>query len=656
MQSNRLVDGYEDMFREITRKLYGDDLEQRTSSVQNEFETSVTSYESEAHSVNYKTEEDEDEADASMNNRPMDEATGNVSPDEAGHWHVADEPLKGTDGSRVASYRAFSSTWRCEECGEYIDGEAREMAEHFVENHSNRIEKDGEMFNNVQLEDLTDYLGKIVTVSSKYLKSRTEAAQASAVTLEAPVVHNNFIIAELPVVAASQILHQSEDLQQHQPTATSLLAVGSGAVKAAAANGSSNSDASANNKSEPSTRKKYMCPHCHYGTDRKDLFTRHEHIHRAEKPYHCYLCHKTFSRPDHVKKHFHRIHREHKYEVSRIRRDLSNSTSSASSVVSNSATATVTSPKANDNVNNAFSIMTSPSYSASNNNNTFLAVKSPTTTYQLQQLPLISSGQSTGNVIYRDATLNAAAAIVVASSTLVNNTNIVPAQQQAPQAEVAVQNAVVQAVKRLQNGRTSPKPPKSNSKKKTISCSYCSWIGTDNWCLKRHLKTHNRPYPCQICDYKAARAERLTSHTEKVHNKYQCSRCTFLAEEKDQLKLHQMQMHRIPLANVAASSNSVSSAPVQNDNDMLNVSNLSNVGEAHVVLNVAGAGRAPPGPPVFPASAATIVPATAALTSATILSFHHKLPEQRRSRKQSMPRKAIGYKSDNDDSNKENCD
>lgn len=68
--------------------------------------------------------------------------------------------------------------------------------------------------------------------------------------------------------------------------------------------------------------KRYTCPYCPYGTDRRDLYTRHENIHREEKPFHCYICFKPFNRADHVKKHFMRMHRDHVYDVSRIRRPV----------------------------------------------------------------------------------------------------------------------------------------------------------------------------------------------------------------------------------------------------------------------------------------------------------------------------------------------
>lgn len=43
-----------------------------------------------------------------------------VTNDE-GSWTLGDEPLKGIDGSRVAAYRASTSTWRCYECGKKYD-------------------------------------------------------------------------------------------------------------------------------------------------------------------------------------------------------------------------------------------------------------------------------------------------------------------------------------------------------------------------------------------------------------------------------------------------------------------------------------------------------------------------------------------------------
>lgn len=67
-------------------------------------------------------------------------------------------------------------------------------------------------------------------------------------------------------------------------------------------------------------RRRYACLKCPYATDRRDLFTRHENIHRDEKPFRCYICNKMFNRADHVKKHFLRIHKGLDYDVKLTKR------------------------------------------------------------------------------------------------------------------------------------------------------------------------------------------------------------------------------------------------------------------------------------------------------------------------------------------------
>ena len=64
----------------------------------------------------------------------------------------------------------------------------------------------------------------------------------------------------------------------------------------------------------------------------------------------------------------------------------------------------------------------------------------------------------------------------------------------------------------------------------------------DNWCLKRHLNTHLKPFACTLCEYKAARAERLATHVlcttddnaqgarslAKTQPNCRCTSCTFI--------------------------------------------------------------------------------------------------------------------------------
>lgn len=128
-----------------------------------------------------------------------------------------------------------------------------------------------------------------------------------------------------------------------------------------------------------------MCPYCPYGTDRRDLYTRHENIHREEKPFHCYVCFKPFNRADHVKKHFLRMHREHTYELSRIRR-LPGSTNTAPKSVQQDA-----------NAANGANVQHN-TYAANFNNNK---------SYQLQ-----ASATSSGNVYQTQGASNVAVAQV----------------------------------------------------------------------------------------------------------------------------------------------------------------------------------------------------------------------------------------------------
>ncbi|XP_042904514.1 zinc finger protein 26 [Parasteatoda tepidariorum] len=98
--------------------------------------------------------------------------------------------------------------------------------------------------------------------------------------------------------------------------------------------------------------KKFICPKCPYTTDRRDLYLRHENIHKEDKPYHCYICFKLFNRADHVKKHFLRIHRGHPYDISLVRRRPPRMSSSAG----NTSSPTNTTSNGTNGLSNNFSV------------------------------------------------------------------------------------------------------------------------------------------------------------------------------------------------------------------------------------------------------------------------------------------------------------
>ncbi|GAB1861823.1 Protein charlatan [Camponotus japonicus] len=571
------LDSYEDMFKEITRKLYGEDPDHRTSSVQNEFEASVS----------YKNDED----------------TGNgTDGSDDGNWTYDEEPLKGTDGSRIAAYHAGKVIWRCDECGDVMGGSPRELAEHFMELHSSRILPDNSrnrhhsprkdyLQTELKIEDVVMYLERLRERAERAAPPSRRTQETQTVPAALLPVTSSFLLQELPSVPAPQ------HLQQNTATMTT--------SAAASVSG-----------------KRYTCPYCPYGTDRRDLYTRHENIHREEKPFHCYMCFKPFNRADHVKKHFMRMHRDQAYDVSKIRRPVG---TSASKPLQQD---TATTPTA---VTNA-STQPQPQQQHMNCQATFASNKG----YQLQ--PNVATS-GTGTIgIYQTTTMPAPGGIMQPD---VNNCNT----------GRRVQNGGCNSKSHLKGGSKS-------AQERRYSCLYCPWSGVDNWCLKRHLNTHTKPFACSLCEYKAARAERLSTHVLKVHNRRQCSRCSFLGEDAAQLQIHQLHVHRVSSASAPSTSTAQTAPPPSNRHPQ--------------PLHPVGGGRPPPGPPVFPAPAPAIAPATTVIPPSTILGYqimasanqlpdsaevrlsepchsrdpvcrqdekeNQQRPSERRSRKQSQPR------------------
>ncbi|XP_011872495.1 PREDICTED: protein charlatan isoform X2 [Vollenhovia emeryi] len=478
MEGNGTRMDYEDMFREITKKLYGEDPDHKTSSVQNEFEASVS----------YKNDED----------------TGNgTDGSDDGNWTYEDEPLKGTDGSRIAAYHAGKAVWRCEDC-----------------------------------ERLREHAERAAPPSRRTQETQTVPAALLPVT-------SSFLLQELPPAPAP--LH----LQQNTTTMPT--------PAAASTSG-----------------KRYNCPFCPYGTDRRDLYTRHENIHREEKPFNCYMCYKPFNRADHVKKHFMRMHRDHPYDVSKIRKPLGINTPKPPLQQDLSVTpATV-------NVSN----QQQPQQQHMSNQFGFANNKG----YQLQP--------------------NVATSIASTGTTGIHQAIIMPSPTGLVQSDANNCNTG----RRVQNGGCNSKSHLKGGSKSTqerrYSCGFCPWTGVDNWCLKRHLNTHTKPYACSLCEYKAARSERLTTHVLKVHNRRQCSRCSFLGEDTEQLQMHQVHAHRASMPSTTTTQNA---SPPSNRHQQ--------------PLHPVGGGRPPPGPPVFPAPAApTIAPATPVIPPSTLLGYQIPSP------------------------------
>ena len=217
--------------------------------------------------------------------------------------------------------------------------------------------------------------------------------------------------------------------------------------------------------------KRYNCSSCPYSTDRRDLFTRHENIHKDEKPFHCYACLKQFNRADHVKKHFMRMHRELAYDINKTRRY----------------------PPKNSNISHTNNNNNS-SAMANNNNANISNIVSPS--------PVSSNFFSQPQSIQQAQSIQQVQSSLAASSITVPTTSF-SHQSQPPQTnnsqqqiiEQVVQNAAREVNQHMNNqqvqtisniitnikheqiiiDKSSPSKKKCNEKR--FMCCYCPWTG-----------------------------------------------------------------------------------------------------------------------------------------------------------------------------------
>lgn len=474
--SSNAIDSYEDMFKEITRKLYGEDglpefvPNERLSNTQ---DRNLTTIDYDVESPLLKSEEhitafglaalmQNGFPPTGILNPPFQQHKTN--PDLEDKWIISEDNLQWTH-SKIASYNPAQKLFRCAECD--CVGYLPRVAEHWLGTHSNLrvfqcpqcpyesawarcVRMHLTRHHNISAEETTDALLK----NNPVLHEVTRYLQRLKSRLE---VNCN----KLP--SLTQI---TDDYQQNSTTSNNNV------------RNVTNSQPVAPVETSNTSNKRYSCTYCPYATDRRDLFTRHENIHREEKPFQCYVCQKQFNRADHVKKHFLRMHREHPYDLNRIRRHPPKNASGMSYYHKYNSTGTPT--QSPEPITNDLSIM--------------------------------------GNSLTIPNSYNMNRPIV--NSRPVNSTDV-----------------------KQPNIKHNSLGKGSNKKKgeKRFTCCYCSWSGVDNWCLKRHMNTHLKPFVCGLCDYKAARSERLATHVLKVHNKRACSKCSFLADDPAQLLAHQQE-------------------------------------------------------------------------------------------------------------------
>ncbi|XP_055853768.1 protein charlatan isoform X6 [Episyrphus balteatus] len=295
--------------------------------------------------------------------------------------------------------------------------------------------------------------------------------------------------------------------------------------------------------------KRYACTHCPYSTDRRDLYTRHENIHKDEKPFQCYACLKQFNRADHVKKHFLRMHREMVYDINKTRRNVPSTVS------------------------------------------TQQQQQQQQQTHQIDQKPNIFLQQQVGGGS--------------GPSGAVHAENFMTGQRQETSSSLSIAQTI-ESVATATHTETMPimKQEKNTGdditgtgavkvkREKRFTCCYCPWSGADKWGLKRHLNTHTKPFVCMLCDYKAARSERLATHVLKVHNKKACNKCSFLADNQDEYQAHMNDVHLLKMdamsrntASVAQDFHKAGGVDLKNKHQFFNNTITSKHAAASLLLN-----------------------------------------------------------------------
>ncbi|XP_074000187.1 zinc finger transcriptional factor charlatan isoform X1 [Rhodnius prolixus] len=437
-----VIDSYEDMFKEITRKLYGGSNESQQTATQ-----VLVQHQQQGGMAEF-------EADGSI----VREASEGTS--LADTWIASDEALSWTQ-SNIASFNPAQNLFRCNEC-ECV-GFLSRIAEHWLGTHANL-----RVFQCPRCPYASAWARCVRMHLARQHELTTTDTVSNAWCKESPALDEvtrylERLKAKVEAEPPAQSVQVQQDQQPSIQTTTTTVSTNTTTKTQKATQAALSATQETTTNTAVGT-KRYNCNYCGYATDRRDLFTRHENIHRDDKPFHCYVCLKQFNRADHVKKHFVRMHRETEYDISRIKKER------------DSRYLTVPAPPAQPQ---------------------------QTTVNQLTQTTV--------------------------------QTNTTKTQISVPGCE----GRTTTGTKSTSNGSKARR-----TGERRYSCCYCSWTGLDNWCLKRHLNTHLKPYVCSLCDYKAARAERLATHVFKVHNKRTCAKCSFLADDQAQLNSHTLQQHQ----------------------------------------------------------------------------------------------------------------
>lgn len=503
------TDYYEEMFKEITKKFYyGDDEILDTNEAMEK-----TEHEPIQDTNDFKLDTDNENSSFSNDMASLPngyESRVDVSLQqlskftaEEENWVCSDEALTWTSSS-IASYSATQKLFRCNEC-ECI-GFLSRIAEHWLGSHANlRVFQCSQCpYASAWARCVKMHLAR---QHHEICPEATSDEELQKLMKVSPVLEE--------VTKYLEKLKSKLEISEESPPSDEAITEQSTEL----VDTTQNIDNTTTEMYTSATIKRYNCEHCSYATDRKDLFTRHENIHREDKPFQCNVCQKQFNRADHIKKHFIRMHRDHEYLLSNVRRAKTQSRTGNTNIKQKEKTIILSTPTL---VQETLPESTLQS---------IIQRHIPTTTVSAERTqPTI-----TAQIIHES------------HPSVIQSTHMHEFLQQSDTEQMDISffgtHTLLIPADAKQAKSKQPRTKKYNIEK-NVQCSYCTWTGADNWCLKRHLNTHLKPYGCSMCEYKAARSERLTTHIFRVHNKRACTKCNFLADDLIQLSAHQAENHK----------------------------------------------------------------------------------------------------------------
>ncbi|CAL1300676.1 unnamed protein product [Larinioides sclopetarius] len=281
--------------------------------------------------------------------------------------------------------------------------------------------------------------------------------------------------------------------------------------------------------------KRYICPKCPYATDRRDLYNRHENIHREEKPFQCYICYKLFNRADHVKKHFCRIHKEFNYDINLIRRLPSKRSRIPVSPSLNGGSMAAL-QEMNEKVPKPFTVPVTQSHLLN------CLTGSPTmvrVSREIDNVPELSEKESLFPESKNDNTFNKSHSNLL--TFLTQNAfspkplpKHNPIRNNDPPVKDILQEALLKPTT-FNSFQPAVTPKKYN-------CPYCPWTGPNAWALRIHTSMHYKTF-CVLCNFKSSEMSDLENHMWECHKKRSCNKCNFLADNLLALDAHMKEAH-----------------------------------------------------------------------------------------------------------------